>query len=170
MKSFDGKVALVTGSGGGIDLATASAFAEAGASVIMADSNAALLEEAVSTLRSAGLEVRAVTCDVRDRNQVRAMTKQAIAAYGRLDAAFNNAGKTDIIKAFVAAEPIGRLGETEEIAAVVLWLCSPGASFMVGHAMAVDGGTIGWSRGDPAASSRLSRHKPYCRLSGWVRE
>jgi NAD(P)-dependent dehydrogenase (short-subunit alcohol dehydrogenase family) len=92
MKSFDGKVAFVTGSGGGIDLATASAFAEAGASVIMADSNAALLEEAVSTLRSAGLEVRAVTCDVRDRNQVRAMTKQAIAAYGRLDAAFNNAG------------------------------------------------------------------------------
>jgi NAD(P)-dependent dehydrogenase (short-subunit alcohol dehydrogenase family) len=48
----------------------------------------------------------------------------------------------DIIKAFVAAEPIGRLGEPEEIAAAVLWLCSPGASFMVGHAMAVDGGIL----------------------------
>src|SRR3984885_1751157 len=92
MKSFEGQVALVTGAGGGIGLAAASAFAEAGASVIMADSNAALLEEAASALRSAGHEVLAMTCDVRDRNQVRAMTEQAAKAYGRLDAAFNNAG------------------------------------------------------------------------------
>jgi NAD(P)-dependent dehydrogenase (short-subunit alcohol dehydrogenase family) len=48
----------------------------------------------------------------------------------------------DIIKAFVAAEPIGRLGEPEEIAAAVLWLCSPAASFVVGHAMAIDGGIL----------------------------
>jgi Enoyl-(Acyl carrier protein) reductase len=48
----------------------------------------------------------------------------------------------DIIKAFIAAEPIGRLGKPEEIAAAVLWLCSPAASFMVGHAMAVDGGIL----------------------------
>jgi NAD(P)-dependent dehydrogenase (short-subunit alcohol dehydrogenase family) len=37
-------------------------------------------------------------------------------------------------------QPIGRLGRPEEIAAVVLWLCSPGASFVIGHALAVDGG------------------------------
>jgi NAD(P)-dependent dehydrogenase (short-subunit alcohol dehydrogenase family) len=48
----------------------------------------------------------------------------------------------DIIKGFVAAEPIGRLGEPEEIAAAVVSLCSPAASFMVGHAMAIDGGIL----------------------------
>jgi NAD(P)-dependent dehydrogenase (short-subunit alcohol dehydrogenase family) len=48
----------------------------------------------------------------------------------------------DIIKAFVAAEPIGRLGEPEEIAAAVLWLCSPAASFVLGHSMVIDGGIL----------------------------
>jgi len=48
----------------------------------------------------------------------------------------------DTIKAFVAAEPIGRLGESEEIAAAVLWLCSPAAGFVIGHALTVDGGIL----------------------------
>jgi NAD(P)-dependent dehydrogenase (short-subunit alcohol dehydrogenase family) len=48
----------------------------------------------------------------------------------------------DMIKAFVAAEPIGRLGEPEEIAAAVLWLCSPAASFVLGHSMVIDGGIL----------------------------
>jgi NAD(P)-dependent dehydrogenase (short-subunit alcohol dehydrogenase family) len=43
-------------------------------------------------------------------------------------------------QAVIAQEPIGRMGRPEEIAAVVLWLCSDAASFVVGHAMVADGG------------------------------
>jgi len=40
----------------------------------------------------------------------------------------------------VSGNPMGRLGRSEEIASAVLWLCSPGASFVIGQALSVDGG------------------------------
>lgn len=48
----------------------------------------------------------------------------------------------DTVARMLAQAPIGRFGAPEEIAAAVLWLCSPAASFMIGHAVAVDGGYL----------------------------
>jgi NAD(P)-dependent dehydrogenase (short-subunit alcohol dehydrogenase family) len=246
-----GKVALVTGAGGGIGLAAATAFAEAGASVVLADRDEQLISKSTERIRLAGHNATGVTCDVTDKAQVTRMIEQAVIIYGRLDAAFNNAGinsdgaplldtsddefdrilnvnlrgvwycmkaelrhmiaqgsgaivncssiggmvgskgrsaysaskhgvigltrsaaleyaaegirinavcpgmvntpmavavtknyDPDIVKAMVARAPIGRFGEAEEIAAAVVWLCTPAASFMIGHAMAVDGGFL----------------------------
>jgi NAD(P)-dependent dehydrogenase (short-subunit alcohol dehydrogenase family) len=50
------------------------------------------------------------------------------------------AKEPEAMKEILRDQPIGRLGEPEEIASAVLWLCSPGASFVTGHALAVDGG------------------------------
>jgi len=50
------------------------------------------------------------------------------------------AKEADAMKDILKDQPIGRLGQPEEIASAVLWLCSPGASFVIGHALAVDGG------------------------------
>jgi NAD(P)-dependent dehydrogenase (short-subunit alcohol dehydrogenase family) len=51
-------------------------------------------------------------------------------------------GDERIERAMAAAAPLGRLGRPEEVAAAVLWLCSDAASFVVGHALAVDGGAV----------------------------
>ena len=90
--SFDGKVALVTGAAAGIGLATATAFAEAGAAVTLADINGDALHDAADKLEAAGHRVIGVACDVTDEPSVAALVADTMTAFGRLDAAFNNAG------------------------------------------------------------------------------
>ncbi len=245
---FAGQVALVTGASSGMGLATAQAFAEAGASVVLADIDEDALHSATESLAASGFRALGVGCDVTDEDQVAALLDRAVAAYGRLDMAFNNAGimippsdaadepadnfdrvdainlrgvwacmkyelrqmreqgsgaivncsslgglvglpgrasyhaskhgvlgltksaaleyaprgvrvnavcpgtiDTPMVDDMLAKgeldlaealrnQPIGRLGTAYEIAAAVLWLCSPGASFVVGVALPVDGG------------------------------
>jgi NAD(P)-dependent dehydrogenase (short-subunit alcohol dehydrogenase family) len=228
-------------------LTTARAFAEAGAAVALADVNENAVRSAAEELVSAGHKAIAVRCNVADEAEVAAMVERTVSAFGRLDAAFNNAGvislavemadvsgeefervnginlrgvwncmkyelrqmrkqgsgaivnnssiagligiagraayhaskhgvigltksaaleyasmgvrinavcpgtidtpmvadlakEPDAMKDTLRDLPIGRLGRPEEIAAAVLWLCSSGASFVVGHALVVDGG------------------------------
>ncbi|MGZ8690340.1 MAG: glucose 1-dehydrogenase [Aeromicrobium sp.] len=245
---FSGKVALVTGAASGMGLATAQAFAEAGAAVVLGDFREDAVNAAALALTAAGHKSLAIRCDVSDDGEVAAMVDRTVAAFGRLDAAFNNAGvmakiapvtdstrddwdrviginlrgvwtcmKHELrqmerqgsgaivnnasvgaltgnpgIASYIASKhgvvgltrtaalevvkrgirvnavnpglidtqiardvvdgneqayaeleknvPIGRAGRPEEIASAVLWLCSPGASYVVGHALTVDGG------------------------------
>ncbi|MFY9646278.1 MAG: SDR family oxidoreductase [Terriglobales bacterium] len=247
-RPFENKVALVTGAGQGMGLAAARAFAEAGAAVALADRDEALVQKAAQALTKEGHKAIAIRCDVTDEQQVRETVNRTVADFGRLDAAFNNAGvqspaietadasseefdrvtainlksvwmcmkyelqqmrkqgsgaivnnssiggliglpgraiyhaakhgvigltksaaleyaakgitinavcpgtiDTPMVAEMIAKDPqamegimkmqpIGRLGKAEEVASAVLWLCSPGAAFVVGHALAVDGG------------------------------
>ena len=246
--SFEDKVALVTGAASGMGLATAKAFTVVGAAVALADVTEAAVRSAADALLAAGRKAIGIRCDVADEAEVAAMVEQTVSTFGRLDAAFNNAGvqappsdmadeaaeefdrvnainlrgvwacmkhelrqmrkqgsgaivncsslgglvglpsraayhaskhgvigltrsaaleyaprgirinavcpgtintpmvsemlkkQADAMKEIMRDQPIGRLGRPEEIASAVLWLCSPGASFVIGHALAVDGG------------------------------
>ena len=245
---FAGKVAIVTGAGGGIGRASALGFARAGASVAVADVNADGAEETVALAEAAGGRAIAVVTDVSSSDAVRAMVDRTIGEFGRIDYAHNNAGvageqndvgdvpeaewdrvlgvmlrgvflcmkyeiphmlaeggsvvntasgaglvaypgqspyvsskhgvigltKTAALEygargvrvnavcpgtvltprvetvieemalepALIALHPIGRIGTADEVANAVLWLCSDDASFVLGHALSVDGGYV----------------------------
>lgn len=244
---FKNQVALVTGASSGMGLATAWAFAEAGAAVALVDRNAEKLGAGAEALKAAGHKVIDIVCDVSDEAQAKAAVERTVSEFGRLDAAYNNAGilgpmcemseetleeyeqtqavnlrgiwtfmkyelrqmkkqgsgsivncsslgglvglagraayhaskhgvigltksaaldvaahgirvnaicpgcvdtpmgdeiDPEAMKIFLKDQPIGRMGKPEEVAAAVLWLCSPGASFIVGVALPVDGGFV----------------------------
>jgi NAD(P)-dependent dehydrogenase (short-subunit alcohol dehydrogenase family) len=90
--SLENQVALVTGAGSGMGLATAKAFAEAGAAVVLADIHEEAVRAAAQELAAAGHQTLAIRCDVADEAEVAAMIDQTVSTFGRLDAAFNNAG------------------------------------------------------------------------------
>jgi NAD(P)-dependent dehydrogenase (short-subunit alcohol dehydrogenase family) len=73
-------------------LATAQAFAQAGAAVALADIKQDALRGAADDLTAAGHQALAVTCDVSSEDDVAAMVATTVATFGRLDMAFNNAG------------------------------------------------------------------------------
>lgn len=90
--SYRGKVAFVTGAGGGIGRATAVAFGQAGASVAVADLSEEAARETAALVEKAGGEALALTLDVRDSDHVKAGLDRVVEEFGGLDVAFNNAG------------------------------------------------------------------------------
>jgi NAD(P)-dependent dehydrogenase (short-subunit alcohol dehydrogenase family) len=244
-----GRVALVTGGASGLGRASALAFAADGARVVVADVDEAGGAETVAAIEHAGGEALFVPTDVTEEGQVAALVAGALARFGGLDAALNNAGttggggftadydvedwhrtlalnltavflclrheipamldrgggaivnmasgaglrgfpglpayvaskhgvvgltraaaleyaprgvrvnavcpgstRTPMLEGYIAGDPkvermmtrgvpLGRLGTPDEVARAVVWLCSDAASFVVGHAFAVDGGS-----------------------------
>jgi NAD(P)-dependent dehydrogenase (short-subunit alcohol dehydrogenase family) len=86
------KVALVTGGASGIGRATAIAFGAAGAKVVFSGRREAEGEKTAKLIRETGAECLYVRSDVSSEAEVQALVEKAIATYGRLDCAFNNAG------------------------------------------------------------------------------
>lgn len=87
-----GQVVLITGAAGGIGRAAVRAFARAGARVVAVDLDEAGAQQAAELARAEGAESLAVQADVASSASVQAMVAAAVARFGRLDAAFNNAG------------------------------------------------------------------------------
>jgi NAD(P)-dependent dehydrogenase (short-subunit alcohol dehydrogenase family) len=87
-----GKVALVTGGSSGIGKASALAFADEGAKVVIASRTQETGEQVAQMIREAGGDAMWVKTDVTQAAQVESMVRETVDAYGRLDYAFNNAG------------------------------------------------------------------------------
>jgi NAD(P)-dependent dehydrogenase (short-subunit alcohol dehydrogenase family) len=89
---LSGSAALITGAASGIGRASALAFASAGASVALVDIDAEGLADAAAAARAVGPRAEVLVADVRDLGAVTSAVGRAVAAFGRLDAALNNAG------------------------------------------------------------------------------
>ena len=89
---FTGKVALITGGGGGIGRATALGFALRGAKVMVVDHDAASGQASADIIAQRGGDVKFTPADVTKSASVRDYVKATLDAYGRIDCFFNNAG------------------------------------------------------------------------------
>jgi len=133
-----GRVALVTGAANGIGRATALAFASSGHRVVVSDIDEQAGQATVELIEAAGGEARFIRCDVACAAEVRRLIEGTIAAYGRLDCAFNNAG--------IEIEKCKLADGTEDIFDAILgvnlkgvWLCM---KYQIAAMLAQGGGSI----------------------------
>lgn len=90
--SFQNKVVLITGATSGIGKVSALAFGKAGAKVVVSGRREAEGQAVVAEIKAAGGEATFVKADVAQEADVSALVAKAVATYGRIDVAFNNAG------------------------------------------------------------------------------
>lgn len=92
METLAGKVAVVTGAASGIGLGIATALAQEGAKVMLADIEAPALEEALAGLRRTNADVEGVIADVSLKEQLRASAEATLARFGKVHILVSNAG------------------------------------------------------------------------------
>lgn len=119
---YNGKVALVTGAASGMGQATAKAFAKAGAAVALADISEEAVQTVTKELVAEGHKALAIHCNVADEAQVAAMVDRTVATFGRLDAAFNNAG-IQVPPSDAADEPAENFDRVIAVNLRGIWAC-----------------------------------------------
>jgi len=92
MERFETRTAVVTGGASGIGRGMAEAFAAQGMNIVIADVEASALDAATAEMKTAGIEVTGVQCDVSDPDSVDALARAALDAYGAVHVLCNNAG------------------------------------------------------------------------------
>jgi len=158
---FRGQVALVTGAAAGMGLATARAFAQSGASVVLTDRDGKrAAKEAANIVAEGGIAI-GVLCDVSDEAQVAALVERTIKEYGRLDMAFNNAG----VMAKLAPTAEATSEEFDRVIGINLrgmWLCMKYELQQMqrqGSGAIVNNASVGALTGNPSIGSYIaSKH------------
>ncbi|MBB4188498.1 NAD(P)-dependent dehydrogenase (short-subunit alcohol dehydrogenase family) [Sinorhizobium terangae] len=92
MQRFEGKVAVVTGAGGGIGSAIAKRLASEGALVVVTDGNAEAAKAVTADIRAAGWQAETITANIAEKGECASLISDSFALHGRLDALVNNAG------------------------------------------------------------------------------
>ena len=121
------RVALVAGASRGIGAETAKAFAREGYAVVIGARDADALARVADQIEGEGGRAVAAKTDVGDVDSMRALVERAGEEAQRM------AG---------ASVPMGRIGTSQEVADVVLWLCSDRSSFVTGATIPIDGGQL----------------------------
>jgi NAD(P)-dependent dehydrogenase (short-subunit alcohol dehydrogenase family) len=131
---LDGRVAVITGAGSGIGLATARRFAEEGAKVVCVDIDEESGSKAANEV--GGLFLRA---DVTDEDAVRDLFQQVVDTYGRLDIAFNNAGISPPDDDSILTTGLDAWRRVQEVNLTSVYLC---CKYAIGHMQRQGKGSI----------------------------